>query len=69
MYLVRKAGLDVPPETSDFLGEISNGSVPTRYPERLGKLVDQYPHDVAERYLHSTEEAIRWLKDHQNLKE
>ena len=69
MYLVRKAGLDVPSEMNDFLGGISNGSVPTRYPERLEKLVDRYPREVAERYLRSTEEAIQWLRDHPNLKE
>ena len=67
MYLVRKAGLDVPPDMLRFIGKISNGSVPTRYPEMLWKLVDRYPREVAERYLRSTEEAIKWLKEHPML--
>ncbi len=68
-YLVRKAGLELPPEIGDFLGEISNGSVPTRYPSSVEELLDELTREVAEHCLRSAEEAMRWLKEHPNLKE
>ena len=69
MYLVRKAGLDVPLEINDFLGEITNGSVPTRYPDGAGELFTKYTREVAEGCLRSTREAMKWLREHANLKE
>lgn len=68
MYLVRKAGLQVPPEALDFLGEASNGSVPARYPDDMQKLLADTTREVAERWLRSTEEALEWLRNHENLK-
>ena len=68
MYLVREAGLQVPPETLDFLGKLGNGSVPPRYPDDVVRLLADVTRDVAERYLRSTEEALKWLRDHENLK-
>ncbi len=69
MYLVRKAGLEVPSELLDFVGKISNASVHTRYPDDFSKLLGDYPRHVTELYMKSTEEVFRWLKEHPNLKE
>lgn len=69
MYLVRKAGLEVPSEMLDFVGKLSNASVPTRYPDDFSKLLGDYPRQLAEHYMKSTEEVFRWLKEHPNLKE
>ncbi|TET37917.1 MAG: HEPN domain-containing protein [Planctomycetota bacterium] len=69
VYLVQKAGLDVPQDTMDFLGDLSNGSVPTRYPDDFDKFVGEYTKKEAEEYLRLTKEAFQWLRQHQNLKE
>ncbi len=68
-YLVRKAGIDAPPEMGEFLGKISNRSVPTRYPGGFGEFLAEVTQEVAERCLQLTEETMKWLKDHPNLKE
>lgn len=68
MYLVRKAGLEVPSDILDFLGDINNECVPTRYPRDIAKLVSKFNREMAESYLRSTREAIKWLKDDPNLK-
>lgn len=68
-YLVRTAGLQLPPEIQDFVGEIANGSVPTRYTDDLEEQLRTYSRDVAERCLGSAEEALTWLREHPSLKE
>lgn len=68
-YLVRKAGLDVPPEMRRFFGEITNGCVPMRYPDNIEELLNTRTRDVAEEVMRFTREAIKWLKDHPNLQE
>lgn len=69
MYLVRKAGLSPTREMAGFLGDISNESVPTRYPDGAGELLTEYTREVAENCLRSTREAMKWLREHPNLKE
>ncbi|PWH15638.1 MAG: DNA-binding protein [Anaerolineae bacterium] len=63
IYLVRKAGLNLPSEYLDFIGRINNASIPTRYPEDLQRALTEYPQPVAERYLQQTEEVLLWLKN------
>lgn len=62
IYLVRKAGLNLPPEHLDFVGQINNASIPTRYPEDLQRALSEYPRPVAEGYLRKTEELMKWLR-------
>lgn len=62
IYLVRKAGLELPADFLDFLGRINNASIPTRYPEDLQRALDEYPRSVADAYLRKTEELLEWLK-------
>jgi HEPN domain-containing protein len=68
MYLVRKAGLEVPPDILDFLGDINNECVPTRYPRDIAKLVSKFDREMAGSYLRSTREAIKWLRHDPNLR-
>ena len=69
MYLVRKAGLTPAKELAGFLGDVTNESVPTRYPDDPEELLTKYTREVAESCLCSTREAMRWLREHPNLKE
>ena len=68
-YLIRKGKLDPPPEMREFLGKITSQSVPTRYPGNFGEFLAGLTPEVAEQYLRSTEEIMRWLREHPNLTE
>ncbi len=68
-YLIRKAKLDPPPEMREFLGKITSQSVPIRYPGDFGEFLADLTPEVAEQYLRSTAETMKWLKEHPNLTE
>jgi len=68
IYLVKKSGLELPQTHLEFVGKINNASIPTRYPEDLQRMVEQYPEFIVRDYLHETEEVIGWLKQHPVLK-
>jgi HEPN domain-containing protein len=68
IYLLRKGGLvGMPRQHLDFIGKINNASIPTRYPDDLRRALREYPEEVARDYLKQTEEALQWLRKHQNL--
>jgi HEPN domain-containing protein len=62
IYLVKKAGLDVPQPHLDFIGKINTASIPTRYPEDLQRALKEYSESVAREYLSQTAEVLQWLK-------
>jgi len=68
IYLIRKSGLELPQAHLEFIGKINNASVPTRYPEDLQRIIAQYPESVARDYLEKTEEVLKWLRKHPNLR-
>jgi HEPN domain-containing protein len=68
IYLVKKSELDLPLSHLEFIGKINNASVPTRYPEDLQRMLHEYPEAVVLDYLQQTEEVVKWLKQHPNLK-
>ena len=51
IYLVKKAGLDVPQPFLDFIGKINTASIPTRYPDDLQRALKDYQEPVAREYL------------------
>lgn len=67
IYLIRLAGLDIPPHSLDFIGKINTASIPTRYPDDLQRALEDYPRPVVQEYLKQTEEIVKWLKQHPNL--
>ena len=67
IYLVRRAKITPSQAHLDFLGKINAASVPTRYPEDLGKVLAAYPKGVAAEYLATTKEVFAWLKQDPRL--
>jgi HEPN domain-containing protein len=67
IFLIRKAGLELPQTLLEFVGKINNASIPTRYPDDLQRALREYDQKVARDYLQQTEETIAWLSQHQNL--
>ncbi len=62
IYLVKKANLNLPDAYIEFIGQINNASIPTRYPEDLQQALADYPEPIARDYLRRTEEVLQWLK-------
>jgi HEPN domain-containing protein len=67
LYLIKKAGIQMPPAYLTFVGLLNNASVPTRYPDDLQKMMRDYTAQVAQDYLQQTTEVLEWLKQHPNL--
>jgi HEPN domain-containing protein len=65
--LTRRSGLDLPQGDLEFIGRINNVSIPTRYPDDLQRVLQEYTERVARRYLDQTEGTVRWLRQHPNL--
>jgi HEPN domain-containing protein len=61
-YLVKLSGLEPPEEIFIFLSELSDVSIPTRYPEDFSNLRNSYDKEAAKTYLHKTKEAFEWIK-------
>ena len=68
IYLIKKSELALPQAYLEFIGKINNASVLTRYPEDLQRIIAQYPESVACDYLERTEEVLKWLREHPNLR-
>lgn len=63
IYLVKKIELTLLPLHQDFLKLLNELSVPTRYPDELEKLLQQYKREITEKLLKQTKELLQWLKE------
>ena len=61
-YLVKLSGLEPSEEIFIFLSELSDVSIPTRYPEDFSNLRSSYDKKAATIYLHKTKEAFKWIR-------
>lgn len=61
-YLVKLSGLEPPEEMFVFLSELSDVSIPTRYPEDFSNLKSSYDKKAATTYLNKTKEAFQWIR-------
>lgn len=61
-YFYQKINLILPEGLQDFLDELNDLSVPTRYPDELEKLLKEYKIDKTEKVLNQTKELLSWLK-------
>lgn len=63
LSLLHRAQLTPSQDQLQFLSEINDVSVVTRYPEDISKLVSQYPEPVAREYFDKTREVIAWIRE------
>jgi len=61
-YLAQLSGAEIPQEIFDFLSMLSDISIPTRYPEDFGKLVEAYDQNVARKYADKSKEVFEWIR-------
>ncbi len=62
-YLIHKIELNLPHQYKDFLKILNELSVPTRYPNEIGKLLKEYKKEKTESLLTQTKELLKWLKE------
>lgn len=66
LNLADKTGLEIPNWVGDFLTRIDRFHLPVRYPEEIREVRNQFDEGRTERYLRSTEEVFKWLKNRLN---
>jgi HEPN domain-containing protein len=62
LALLRLNELTPSAEVGEFMGDLDQASVATRYPEELVKLQAAYPRPVVEKILMQTKEALVWAR-------
>jgi HEPN domain-containing protein len=60
--LMTEANISVPENVSDLIDELSDLSVPMRYPLDFEANSDVYTRDVAEEYFRMTEGSVKWIE-------
>jgi HEPN domain-containing protein len=61
-YLCEKIKLRLPENHESFVDNLNNLSVPTRYPDRIEKLVKEYKREKTRKIMQQTKELLLWLK-------
>jgi hypothetical protein len=59
---LNEIGINPPMEQGKFIVKLGEASIPTRYPENLGKLHQVYSQDVVKDILTDGKELIIWIK-------
>ncbi len=62
-FLTKQIDLKIPELLQDFLEDLNDLSVPTRYPDELESLLKQYNKDRTRKILSQTKELLLWLKE------
>ena len=62
VYFAQSLDLDLPKEHKEFIENLDEVSVPVRYPEELGKVLEEYDKTRTENILIKAKEVFEWLK-------
>ncbi|MCP5102443.1 MAG: HEPN domain-containing protein [bacterium] len=62
-YICEEMGQEVPENFQDFMDNLNNLSVPTRYPDQLAKLLKDFKKDVTKNIYNQSKELLQWLKE------
>ena len=62
LYLVEKIKLELPSDLYDFVFTINRVSVPTRYPDDLRRILEDYSKERTEDILRKSKDVLRWLR-------
>ena len=63
LYLVERIELELPGDLYDSIFTINRVSVPTRYPDDLRRMLEDYSKERAEEILRESKEVLRWLRE------
>ena len=62
-YLCKIIDIKLPDELRKFMDNLNDLSVPTRYPDEIGKLVKEYSKSKTTSILKLTKRLLSWLKE------
>lgn len=62
-YLCKIIDIKLPDELRKFMDNLNDLSVPTRYPDEIGKLVKEYSKSKTTNILKLTKRLLSWLKE------
>jgi HEPN domain-containing protein len=62
-YLFEEMNLEMPEKFQDFIDNLNNLSVPTRYPDELEKLLKDFKKDVTKKIYKQSKEFLKWLRE------
>jgi HEPN domain-containing protein len=62
-YLTERIGLVLPGNHHDFLEDLNDLSIPTRYPDDLKKLLKQFQKTKVRLFLNQTVGLLKWLEE------
>ncbi len=62
-YLCEETNLEIPEKFQDFMDNLNNLSVPTRYPDEMEKLLKDFKKDVTKKIYKQTKELLKWLRE------
>ncbi|OPX28409.1 MAG: DNA-binding protein [Candidatus Omnitrophica bacterium 4484_171] len=63
IYLVQNVNLKLPLPMRDFLENLNEVSIPTRYPAELEKLLKEYGKERTRAIFDKSKEVLEWLKE------
>ncbi len=61
-YLVEAINIELPEEFKEFIEDLNNKSVPTRYPESLQTILKYYKKRETTKMYNKAKKLIKWLK-------
>ncbi|MFH1226690.1 MAG: HEPN domain-containing protein [Planctomycetota bacterium] len=61
--LVTKCRLNPSPGLKEFVGQVNQMSIVTRYPESLAKMQKVFSFKMASKIIKQTKEALKWIKE------
>ena len=62
-YICEEMNLEIPGKFNDFMDNLNNLSVPTRYPDKLEKLLKDFKKDATKKIYDQTKELLQWLRE------
>ena len=62
IFLVEKITAQFPTEIIEFLTTLNVASVPTRYPDDLKRMMDDYPGEEVREILAKAGETLKWIR-------
>ena len=63
IYLVEKIGLGISEKLYNSIFELNRVSIPTRYPDDLTRMKNEYKKKNTVEIINSSKEVIKWLKN------
>ena len=63
IYLIEKIGIQMSENLYDFVFSLNRVSVPTRYPDDLKRILNDYDKDITKEILIKSKDVLEWLKE------